>query len=201
MPPRIGPERPRLEPSGRRQHAQPRFRERLGQRRLHAIEVGRVDQKAHAPAVLGQEPAERVGAPDDPLAGRLPLAFTLPARQHWPRARLAARVDGDVEQARGPEHRPHAGDRRQPLLGQPQRLPVGGVVEIVDLDLDLGEADQAEARPALPAAAPRPARAAGAQANASSAARAGLPRPESPSNHGEAAIAATPRRAPVFTPA
>ena len=152
MSPGIGPERPRLEASGGRQDAEARFGERLGQRRFHPREVRCVDEKPHAPAVLGEEPTERVGAPDDPLPGRLTLALALPSCEDSTRARFAARVDGDVEEASGSEDGTHAGDRRQPSLRQPQRFPVGGVVQIVDFDLDLGEPHEAEARPALLAA-------------------------------------------------
>ncbi len=116
---------PRLE-AARRTAATPRpdSVSALDKRRLHPVAVGCVDEKPHAAAVLGEEPAERVGAPDDPLPGRLPLAFTLSARQHWPRARFAAAVDGDVEQPRRPEDGTHARNRRQ-LFAPPAPAPAG----------------------------------------------------------------------------
>ena len=55
-------------------------------------------------------------------------------RQHRARAGVAARVDGDVEQAGRPEHARTPGTSAHALLGQRERLPVGGGERVVDLD-------------------------------------------------------------------
>ena len=111
-----------------------------------------VDQESRPAAVLGQEPANRVGPADHALARRLPLGLARPARQHLPRAGLAARVHGDVEQSGRTEHRPHARQRGETLLGERQRLAVAGREHVVDLDGDLVQREQAEPVPRLPPA-------------------------------------------------
>ena len=113
-----------------------------------------VDEETDAAAVFRQEPAERVGAPDDALARRLPLALQrfddpglVPApapAQHRTRAGVAAGVGGDVQQPRRPEHRPHPGHLGDARLRQRERLPVGGGERVVDFDRHLVQRQQAE---------------------------------------------------------
>ncbi len=105
-----------------------------------------VDQEAHAAAVGRQEPAERVGAPHDPLAHRLVVALAAAALEDAAHADAAAAVDGQVGELRRPEHAPHAGDPPELLLGDRDRAAVFERERVVDLDRDLEQRLLIEAR-------------------------------------------------------
>ena len=152
---RVGQDRPRLQPARRRRRqAQPRGRQGGDHARRHARPAVGVDVEANAAAILGQEPSERVRAPHDPLASGLALALarfprgglgSAPApRQHRARAGVAARVGGDVEEARWSVDRADARHLGDALLRQRERLPVGGGERVVHFDRHLVERQQPE---------------------------------------------------------
>ena len=168
---RVGPKRPRFQRARGRHDRQAGVLDGRRQRRLASFPVVDVDQEPDPAAVFGQEPAQRVGAAHDALPRLLVLALFLgrragqrsdrawpardspqvddraaPAPQHALGAGFAAGVDGDVQQPSRAEHRAHARDRRQPLLGQLDGVSVGGVVDVVDLDLHLGQRRNPETR-------------------------------------------------------
>ena len=149
---RVGPERAdRDRLQAPRRQAQPRPAERGRDARGDARPVSGLHQEPHTLAVLGQVPAEGIGAPDDVLAGRLAVTLAAAAGQDQPGPRGPRAVDGDVEQRRRPTRR-DPGDVGDALLGKRQRLSVRRRVDVVDLDGHLVQRQEADR---LPVRAPR----------------------------------------------
>jgi hypothetical protein len=154
-PPRIGPKRPRIDfDRRRRRQAQTRGGKRVRYLGRDARPSVGVDEEADAAAVFRQEPAERVGAPDDALARRLPLAlqrfddpggFPPPPRPStgralvWPRASavMSSRLAGPYT-ARTPATSAIA------RLRQRERLSGWRRRSIIDFDGHLVQRQQAE---------------------------------------------------------